>query len=82
MLKLYRDWETTTSLDSRARIWRQMLELHADQVLTFGLIAAIPQPVVIGTKLRNVPQMAIYSWNPGAYFGIYSPDTFWIKRGK
>jgi peptide/nickel transport system substrate-binding protein len=82
LLTLYRNWETATSQDARARIWRRMLELHADQVLTFGLIAAIPQPIAIGTRVRNVPKEAIYSWDPGAYFGVYSPDTFWISRGK
>ena len=82
LLTLYGNWETATSQGQRARIWRRMLELHADQVFTLGLIAAIPQPVVIGNKLRNVPKEAVYSWNPGAYFGIYSPDTFWIARGK
>ncbi|MEE9290632.1 MAG: ABC transporter substrate-binding protein, partial [Alphaproteobacteria bacterium] len=82
LLTLYGNWETATSQDQRARIWRRMLQLHADQVLTLGLIAAIPQPVVIGATLRNVPKEAVYHWNPGAYFGIYSPDTFWIARGK
>jgi peptide/nickel transport system substrate-binding protein len=82
LLTLYGNWETATSQDERARIWRRMLELHADQVFTIGLIAAIPQPVAIGRKLRNVPKQAIYSWDPGAYFGVYKPDTFWIARGK
>ncbi|MCZ6636888.1 MAG: ABC transporter substrate-binding protein [Alphaproteobacteria bacterium] len=82
LLTLYRKWETARSREERTDAWRQMLELHADQVLTLGLIAAIPQPVLIARALRNVPEKGIYSWNPGAYFGVYNPDTFWISRGK
>lgn len=82
LLALYGNWATATSLDERARIWREMLELNADYVLTFGLIAQIPQPVVVGEMVRNVPDKAIYSWDPGAYFGVYDPDTFWISKGK
>ncbi|MDH3242230.1 MAG: ABC transporter substrate-binding protein [Alphaproteobacteria bacterium] len=82
LLKLYHDWETATSHAERDKAWRQMLEIHADEVLTFGLIAAIPQPVVVSRRLRNVPEEAIYSWDPGAYFGVYNMDLFWVTRGR
>jgi peptide/nickel transport system substrate-binding protein len=26
----------------------------------------------------NVPEEAVYNWEPGAQFGIYRPDTFWF----
>ena len=29
-------------------------------------------------KLRNIPEEGMYTWNPGAHFGIYGPDTFWF----
>jgi peptide/nickel transport system substrate-binding protein len=25
-----------------------------------------------------VPEKGILSWDPGAHFGIYHPDTFWV----
>ena len=28
--------------------------------------------------LRNLPEEAVYNWEPGAQFGIYNPDTFWF----
>ena len=28
--------------------------------------------------LRNVPTKGIYNFDPGAFFGIYKPDTFWF----
>ena len=36
------------------------------------------QPVVVNRTLRNVPPKALYNWDPGAYFGMYHPDTFWL----
>ena len=27
-----------------------------------------------------MPDEGIYSWDPGAHFGIYRPDTFWFAK--
>jgi peptide/nickel transport system substrate-binding protein len=82
LLALYRKWETAQHEADRISVWREMLEIHAEEVLTFGLVAAIPQPVVVSQALRNIPKEAIYSWEPGAYFGIYNFDMFWLARRK
>jgi peptide/nickel transport system substrate-binding protein len=29
--------------------------------------------------LRNVPEKGIYNWDPGAFLGIYRPETFWFN---
>jgi len=34
--------------------------------------------VVVDNRLRNVPEKGVYNWNPGAHFGIYHPDGFWL----
>ncbi len=68
------------SREKRAKIWRRMLDIHADQVFTIGVVAAVPQPVVVNKTLRNVPKKGIYNWSPGAHFGIYRPDTFWFAK--
>ena len=55
-----------------------MLEIHADEVFTIGVISGVRQPVIVRTTLKNVPTEAIYNWEPGAQFGVYRPDTFWF----
>ena len=55
-----------------------MLRIWADEVFSIGLIAGVPQPVVVSTRLRNVPVEGMYNWDPGAHFGMYKPDTFWL----
>ena len=57
-----------------------MLDIHADQVYSIGVVAAVPQPVVVNKALRNVPSKGTYNWSPGAHFGIYRPDTFWFAE--
>ena len=64
--------------EERRRIWQEMLEISADQVFSIGLIAGVPQPIAVRDRLNNVPQEAIYNWEPGAQLGIYRPDTFWF----
>ncbi len=81
LLALYKSWRTAASGDARERIWRRILEIDADQMFTIGILAGVPQPVVVNKYLRNVPKKGVYNWNPGAHFGIYHPDGFWLADG-
>jgi peptide/nickel transport system substrate-binding protein len=56
-----------------------MLAIYSDQVYSIGLISGIMQPVAARKSLRNLPNEAVYNWEPGAQFGIYRPDTFWFE---
>jgi peptide/nickel transport system substrate-binding protein len=77
LLALNDQWLHAVSRAEREQIWKQMLNIHAEQTFTIGLISGVPQPVVVNRRLRNVPAKGIYNWEPGAHFGIYQPDTFW-----
>jgi peptide/nickel transport system substrate-binding protein len=78
--ELYEKWLLSTDPEEKENIWREMLEIHVDQQFTIGVVGGILQPVVVKNNLMNVPQKAIYNWNPGALFGIYHPDLFWFKN--
>ena len=70
---------------SSLKQWRDgarpdMLQINADQVFTIGTVSGVPQPVVVSKRLRNVPKESIYSWDPGAHFGVYRPDCFWFSH--
>ena len=80
LLELHEEWFRVGRGPKRGRIWHQMLDLHADNVFTIGLISGVLQPVVVVDNLRNVPLEGIYNWNPGAHLGIYMPDTFWFDN--
>jgi peptide/nickel transport system substrate-binding protein len=57
-----------------------MLEIHAEQVFTIGLLGAVRQPVAANPRLRNLPAAADYLYDPGAYFGRYRMDTLWFAE--
>jgi peptide/nickel transport system substrate-binding protein len=80
LMQLYVDWQEATDEAGRAAVWEEILEINADQVYTIGLVAGIPQPVVVSTKLHNVPEQAIYNWEPGAQFGMHRPTSFWMDQ--
>lgn len=80
LLKLNRAWAYARSNAERRDIWERMLEINADQIYSIGLVGAVPQPIVVNRKLRNVPEKGIFNWNPGAHFGVYMPDTFWFDN--
>lgn len=82
LLRLYTDWTTTVSADVKRDIWHRMLAIRADQMFTIGTVRGVPQPVVVSERLRNVPVEAIYNWEPGAFFGVYRPDTFWFDDAR
>ena len=77
--RLYKAWLEGATRQERERAWHAMLELHAEQQFTIGIVSGVPQPVVARETLMNVPEKGFYNWDPGAFFGIYRPDTFWFK---
>ena len=82
LLALFEAWRRAEDNIERERIWRRMLEIHAEQQFTIGTVTGNLQPVVVADTLRNVPAEGLYNWDPGAYFGMYRPDTFWLDARK
>jgi len=76
---LYRDWAAAPTAAEREGLWHEMLKIHAEQQFVIGVVAGVPQPVVARDRLMNVPAQGFYNWDPGAFFGIYHPDTFWYR---
>jgi peptide/nickel transport system substrate-binding protein len=74
LLDLYRDWASSPTREGRERAWREMLAIHADQVFAIGLLSGAPQPVVAARSLRNLPEEAVYAWEPGGHFGVHRID--------
>jgi len=77
---LLKAWERSTAYKERTEIWHKMLSIYTDQVFSIGIVNGSLQPVVVSNTLNNVPEKGLYNWNPGAYFGIYMPDTFWFSK--
>ncbi|HSE78904.1 MAG TPA: ABC transporter substrate-binding protein [Alphaproteobacteria bacterium] len=82
LMRLNEDWRLSVSRSERERIWHRMLEIHAEQVFTIGLIAGVKQPVVVNSHLRNVPAEGVYNWDPGSFFGVYRPELFWFDESR
>ena len=45
-----------------------------------ALINGTSQPIVHTANLQNVPERALFGFDPTCYFGVYMPDTFWLKE--
>ena len=80
--ELYEDWLGAAAQPDQSRIWHAMLGIWADEVYSIGTVAGVLQPVVVSDKLHNVPEEGIYNWDPGAFFGIYKPDGFWLDTAE
>lgn len=81
LMDLNAAWNRATEDSDRTAIWDEMLAIHADQIYGIGILAEAPQPVVVNKRLRNVPEKAIWAWDPGAHFGIHRPDEFYFADG-
>jgi peptide/nickel transport system substrate-binding protein len=79
---LYDQWLRSTDPAERARIWGEMLDINAEEVFSIGILGGTLQPVVVKNGLRGVPEHGVYAWDPGAHFGLYSPDTFYWEGGR
>lgn len=80
LLSLSTDWRRAADPLVKTEIWHRILEIHTSQVYSIGIINRTLQPVVVSNRLRNVPTEGFHNWSPGAYFGIYRPDTFWFAN--
>lgn len=78
LMKLAHDWEIATTNEEREAVWTEMLNIHADQVYAIGILNGAPQPIVVSNRLRNVPEQAMWAWEPGAHFGVHRPDEFFF----
>ena len=79
LLDLYNSWRRADSEDAKAEAWDRILDVYTDEVFSIGIVCCTRQPIVVSDKLMNVPEEGIYSWDPGAHFGIYLPDTFYFS---
>lgn len=79
LLATYQQWKDATDTGGREAAWRTMLAAYADQVWSIGIIGGVLQPIVVSNRLHNVPEKGFFNWDPGAHFGIFRPDTFWLS---
>ncbi len=82
LVELYGEWHGSTTTLDRERIWHEMLKIYSDQVFSIGIVNGTFQPVVVADKVKNVPEKGIWNYNPGAFFGIYNMDTFWVDQAE
>jgi peptide/nickel transport system substrate-binding protein len=78
LMELYGDWMLSTSREEQAAIWTEILTLHAENQFSIGVVSGGKQPVLRARRLRNLPEDALYTWDPGAHFGIYGLDTLFL----
>lgn len=81
LLDLYKEWRRAETTGMRAAAWQKMLALYTDQVFSIGIVNSTLQPIVATSRLHNLPESALYSFDPTAFFGIYGTDTFWLEEG-
>jgi peptide/nickel transport system substrate-binding protein len=80
LLTYLKAWQSATTLEAQRKAWHSILDIHARNVFTIGIVNGTKQPIAIAPNLRNVPKQGIFNYFPGAYFGIYMPDTFWFEK--
>ncbi len=80
LFELNEAWKKSTDHAEKRGIWSAMLKTYCEEVYSIGIVNTVPQPIVVNTKLRNVPEKGVYSWSPTAYFGVYHPDVFWFEQ--
>jgi peptide/nickel transport system substrate-binding protein len=79
LLKLDASWNGAKTPAERKAIWEKMLTIHAEQQFIIGTVAGVMQPIAVSTRLKNVPSKGVFSWDPGAQFGMYRMDEFWLS---
>jgi peptide/nickel transport system substrate-binding protein len=79
LVNLLKEWRAATTEDKWTEIWTKMLSIYTDNVFSIGLVNSTLQPIVASSKIVNIPETGLFSFNPTSYFGVYLPDTFWLE---
>jgi peptide/nickel transport system substrate-binding protein len=77
LLDLLKKWRRSITEEERTAIWLEMLEIYTQQVFSIGIVNGALQPVVHVKRMRNVPEKALFGYEPTSYLGVYLPDAFW-----
>jgi peptide/nickel transport system substrate-binding protein len=80
LIELLKKWRSSTNAAEWTEIWTKMLTIYTDNVFSIGLVNSTLQPIVYSARLKNIPETALFSFNPTSYFGVYLPDTFWLDE--
>ena len=80
LLNVNTAWRHGDGVEHSSEIWHQILKIPTDQVFAIATVNCVPQPVVATNALKHLPEKGLYNWHPGAYFGIYKPDSFWFTK--
>ena len=80
LIELFGRWQQTYEPDQQAAIWGEMLDVYTRQCFTLGLIQEVRQPLAARKNLRNLPEVAIFNWEPQGQIGLYRPDTFFYAE--
>ncbi len=78
LLKLDAAWSSAKTPAERKAAWEKMLAIHTEQQFIIGTVAGVMQPIAVRNTLKNVPEKGVFSWDPGAQFGMYRMDEFWF----
>jgi peptide/nickel transport system substrate-binding protein len=79
LLALLMRWRRSIDFKERTEVWLAMLALYTDRVFSIGIVNATLQPVLSNARMRNMPDTALWGFDPTCYFGVYMPDTFWLS---
>lgn len=78
LLDLYNQWRSTGDAAVKAQVWEELLKMNAENQYVIGTVNGTLQPIVISPHLRNVPEKALYAWEPTSFFGVYRMDQFYF----
>jgi peptide/nickel transport system substrate-binding protein len=81
LLDMLKNWRASPTLEERRKIWLEMLLLYSQQVFSIGIVNGALQPLVHAARMQNVPEKALFGFDPTSYLGVYMPDTFWYEGG-
>ena len=57
-----------------------MLAINAKSVFSIGTVTRELQPIVVSNRLHNVPEKALFAFEPTSYFGVYRMDEFFFSE--
>ncbi len=83
ILKQTIEWRNTLGsspvAEERAEAAGNLLQTQADKLWYIGTVSMAPHPVMVSSRLKNVPEKGIWDWY-ATYMGLHLPMQFYIAE--
>lgn len=79
LIKWYDEMRSTMDEKKQIELGKNILRSNMENIWTIGTISLAPMPVVVSTRVKNVPEKGYWGWD-NKFTMSYHPETWYLEK--